>query len=101
MATLQRNGADGKATPSNLPPREVIRCPDSGCGFSYMLFYTDAEIQMVGPEKNIDTMRRTAADLIRNQHPPHFTNTYLWKAIGTGPECHWVEADSLAARKAL
>ena len=46
-------------------------------------------------------MHWMTAELIKNEHPPHFTKTYLWKAIGGGPECHWVEADSVAARAAL
>jgi hypothetical protein len=56
---------------------------------------------MVGAENNVDKMRRTAVDLIKNEHPDHFTKIYLWKAVGTGPECRWFEADSLAARAAL
>ena len=100
-ATLERNRKDGKATPSNVPPREVIRCSFGGCETSYTLSFTDDGIRMVGSENNVDKMRRTAGDLIKKEHPDHFTKIYLWKAIGAGPECRWFEADSLAARKAL
>jgi len=100
-AMLERTGKDGKPTPGNLPPKEVIGCPHDGCEFSYTLFYTDDENRMVGPEKNLDKMRRMAAELVQNEHPAHFTKTYLWKAIGKGHECRWFEADSPAARAAL
>jgi hypothetical protein len=96
MAILEK----GKAK-SGLPRQEVIRCPHDGCEMFYTLSYTDAENRIVGSENDVDKMKRMAADIIKNEHPPHFINNYLWKAIGTGPECHWVEADSVAARKAL
>lgn len=95
-ATLERNGIDGKSTPSNVSAKEVIRC-SAGCETSYTLSFTDDEIRMVGSENNVDKMRRTAVELIKNAHPDHIRKFYLWKAIGTGPECRWEEADRLAA----
>ncbi len=62
-AMLERNGKDGKATPSNVPPREVVRCPHGGCEISYTLSYTDDENFMRGSEKNVTTMTRMAANL--------------------------------------
>jgi hypothetical protein len=100
-AMLERNGKDGKPIPGNLPAKEVIRCPHDECEFSYTLFYTDDEDRMVGSEKSLVKMQRMAVDLIKNEHPPHFTKAFLWKAIGAGPDCHWREADSPAARAAL
>jgi hypothetical protein len=96
-AMLERNATDGKATPSNIPPREVVRCPHEGCEVSYTLSYTDEENYLHGTGKNVESMRHTATERVRNQHPVHFTRTYLWKGAGRG----WVEADSLAARKVL
>lgn len=96
-AMLERNGKDGKPTPSNLPPKEVIHCSLDGCEISYTLSYTDDEFRMVGTENNVDKMRRTAIELAENEHSTHLTKTYLWK----GPERGWLEADSLAARAAL
>jgi hypothetical protein len=86
---------------SNLPAREVITCAHTGCEFSYTLSYTDDEIRMAGTEKNVEKMRRMAVEIIGDAHPPHLTKTYLWKAVGQGPECRWMEADSAAARAAL
>jgi len=94
-ATLERNGIDGKGTPSNVPPKEVIHC--SGCETSHTLSFTDDEIRMVGSENNLDKMRRTAIELIKKEHPDHSRKFYLWKAVGAGPECRWEEADRLAA----
>jgi hypothetical protein len=96
-AMLERNGKDGKPTPSNVPPRELIRCPHDGCETSYTISYTDDEHYVRGSEMNVDKMRRTATDLVRNEHSAHSTKIYLWK----GPERCWLEADSLAARAAL
>jgi hypothetical protein len=100
-AMLERNGRNGKPSPSNLPHREIVHCHRDDCESSYTLFYTDVEDYAVGSVKNVYKMRASAVELIRNDHPSHFTKTYLWKAIGAGPECRWVEADSLAARAAL
>lgn len=100
-AMLERNGKDGKPTPSNLPAREVIRCAQDRCDCSYTLCYTDDEYRMVGAENNVDKMHRTVVDLVSNTHPGHSTKVYLWKAIRKGPECGWLEADSLAVRAAL
>ena len=102
-ATLDRNGKDGKkpVIDSGVPSREVIRCPLGGCETSYTLSYTNDEIRMVGTENNVDKMRRTAVELIKNGHADHSTKIYLWKAVGSGPECRWFEADSPAARAAL
>jgi hypothetical protein len=100
-AMLERNGKDGKPTPANLPQREVVHCHNSGCEVSYTLFYTDDENHTVGSVRNLDKLWTSAVELIKSEHPPHFTKTYLWKAIGAGPECRWVEADTQAARAAL
>src|SRR5580704_13229819 len=100
-AMLERNGKDGKPTPGNLPRREDVHCHHDECEFSYTLFYTDDENHAVGSVKNVDKMWASAVELIKNDHPFHLTKIYLWKAIGAGPECHWVEADSLAARVGL
>jgi hypothetical protein len=96
-AMLERNGKDGKPTPSNIPPQEVIHCSRDGCKTSYTLSYTDDEYYMHGSELNVDKMRRLATEIADNEHPAHFTQNYLWK----GPERGWLEADSLAARAAL
>lgn len=96
-ATLERNGKDGKPTPSNIPPKIVIRCWHAGCETSYTLSYTDDEHYMGRTELNVDNMRRFASEIVDNEHPAHFTHNCLWK----GPERGWLEADSLAARAAL
>ena len=100
-AMLERNAKDRKAAPSNVPPREVIHCPLRGCKTSYTLSFTENEFRMVGSETNMGRMRSTAVELIRGEHPFHFTKTYLWKAMEVGPKCGWCAADSLVAYAAL
>jgi hypothetical protein len=79
-----------------------LHCPVPECNVSYTLAYNSEEaLRMVGAERNDDRMRRTALEEIEGSHPTHFTNTYMWKAVGNGPECRWMEADTMAARKAL
>jgi hypothetical protein len=55
---------------------------------------------MVGNENNIDKMRRTAIDH-SERAPRSFHKGLFVETMGTGPECSWFEADSLAARAAL
>jgi hypothetical protein len=98
---LVQHRIDERPTPSNVPAREVIHCSQNDCGLVYTLFYADSENGMVGSVKNTDRMWASAVELIKSSHPTHATKTYLWKAIGPGPECHWVEADTQAARAAL
>jgi hypothetical protein len=100
MAMLERHNKDGGPPPANIPVRQVMNCPNAGCDVAYTLFYSDSENTMIGSVKNVDRMLMLAAEIISDNHPPHFTKTYLWKAIGE-PECRWVEADSQAARAAL
>jgi hypothetical protein len=98
-AMLERNRTSGKAVPSNIPPRQLLRCAE--CDASYTLSFTDDEFRLVGDERNDERLRRTALEKIADEHPAHFTATFMWKAVGGGPECRWLEADSIAARKAL
>lgn len=101
-ASLDINGQDGKPTVvSNIPAQKAIRCPYNGCEISYTLSYTGDEYRMVGSENNVAIMERKAVKLIEKEHPVHSTKTFMWKAIGNGPECEWRAADSLAARKGL
>jgi hypothetical protein len=99
-AMLDRKWSEVKSS-SNLPLRADLHCPFAGCNVSYALSYTDDEFRVIGKETNEDRMRRMALDQIKKDHPAHLTVTFLWKAVGQGPECRWSEADSLAARKAL
>jgi hypothetical protein len=75
---LERNGTNGKATPSNVPPREVIRCPHDGCEISYTLSYTDDENYISGSERNVDRMRRMAAELVQNGRVAHPLRSKGW-----------------------
>jgi hypothetical protein len=95
VGTLER----GKPTPSNIPERETIKCPD--CEMPYTLAYTNEEYRVTGSESNVERMQRLAREIIAEEHPTHSTRLFMWKAIGDGPLCHWVEADSMAARAAL
>ena len=99
-AMLERHPKNGKPTPSNIPAKETIPCSDSDCEIAYTLSYTDGEnfVDVTGTgELNTVAMRRLAVALIEKEHPAHLTKTHLWK----GRERGWLEADSMAARKAL
>ena len=98
-ATLERNGTEGEAVPSNISSKQLLRC--AKCKASYTLSFTEDEFRLVGDEWNDERLRRMALEKIADEHPAHFTATFVWKAISGGPECRWLETDSIAARKAL
>ena len=97
-AMLERNGTDRKTVPSDIQ-RQLLRCTE--CEASYTLFFTDDEFRLVVDEWNDERLHRMALEKIADEHPTHSTATFMWKAVGGGPEFRWLEADSIAARKAL
>jgi hypothetical protein len=82
---------------SGTPPAiEELCCRKGGCAVAYTL-YSDDPLSMHGSETSLDVMRRMGIAKIEGDHQLHVTKIYYWK----GPALGWLEADTMAQRKAL
>jgi hypothetical protein len=90
MASLELHPKDARPTPSNLPARELIACPESECGICGTLSYIDAENCMIGEENNLEVMRRTAKVLMAKDHPHLSLGFYVWG----GPRKGWLDKEA-------
>ena len=94
-AILEKNGPNGKPAvlPDSLTNREVLKCSDRFCETSYTLAYGASENRLEEGAHVVEIMRRKAAALIEEEHPPHSTDTYVWG----GPKQGWLNREAAKA----
>jgi hypothetical protein len=94
-AILEKNGADGKPLVNpGLPANEILNCPEKLCHVSFALAYGQTENRMEGNQNVLDVIRRTASEMVRQDHPHwQVDNSYIWGGIKLG----WLDREKAKA----
>ena len=86
-AVLEKNDlSSGKPIrlPDGLTNQEVVNCYDHFCPVSYTIAYGIGENRIQGEQKVPHVMREKANKVIRDSHPVHSVEMYIWAGIEKG-----------------